>query len=49
MQVVHTDNAPKALGPYSQAIVAGAMLFCSVKSVLILKPVNLLTAVLKLK
>lgn len=29
MQVIHTKNAPKALGPYSQAIVAGAMLFCS--------------------
>ena len=28
-QVVHTDNAPKALGPYSQAIKANGMVFCS--------------------
>ena len=26
---VHTDNAPAALGPYSQAIVAGGFVFCS--------------------
>ena len=28
-QVIHTDNAPKAIGPYSQAIKAGNMLFVS--------------------
>jgi len=28
-QVVHTDHAPKALGPYSQAIKANGMVFCS--------------------
>ena len=28
-QVVHTDNAPKAIGPYSQAVKAGNMLFVS--------------------
>ena len=26
---VHTDEAPAALGPYSQAIVAGGFVFCS--------------------
>lgn len=28
-KVVHTDNAPKAVGPYSQAIRMGDFLFCS--------------------
>ena len=28
-KVVHTDSAPKAIGPYSQAIVAGGLLFAS--------------------
>ena len=28
-QVIHTDNAPKAIGPYSQAVKAGTMLFVS--------------------
>lgn len=28
-QVIHTDNAPKAIGPYSQAVKAGNMLFVS--------------------
>ena len=28
-QIIHTDNAPKAVGPYSQAILAGNMLFVS--------------------
>ncbi len=28
-KVIHTDNAPKAIGPYSQAIEAGGMLFVS--------------------
>jgi 2-iminobutanoate/2-iminopropanoate deaminase len=27
--VVHTDAAPQALGPYSQAIQSGDLLFCS--------------------
>jgi 2-iminobutanoate/2-iminopropanoate deaminase len=26
---IHTDNAPKALGPYSQAVDAGEFVFCS--------------------
>ena len=26
---IHTDAAPKAIGPYSQAIAAGGMVFCS--------------------
>lgn len=26
---VHSDEAPKAIGPYSQAIAANGMLFCS--------------------
>ena len=28
-QAVTTDHAPAALGPYSQAIVAGGLIFCS--------------------
>ena len=29
METIHTDNAPAALGPYSQAIKAGGMIYCS--------------------
>ena len=29
MKVIHTENAPKAIGPYSQAIEAGSMVFAS--------------------
>ncbi len=29
MQVISTPNAPAALGPYSQAIVANGMVYCS--------------------
>ncbi|MBQ4198485.1 MAG: RidA family protein [Kiritimatiellae bacterium] len=29
MEIVSTENAPKALGPYSQAIKAGGLVFCS--------------------
>jgi len=28
-KVVQSDSAPKALGPYSQAIVAGGMVYCA--------------------
>ncbi|MGD9562274.1 MAG: RidA family protein [Pyrinomonadaceae bacterium] len=28
-QVISTENAPGAIGPYSQAIKAGSMIFCS--------------------
>ncbi len=28
-RAVTTDNAPKAIGPYSQAVVAGGVVFCS--------------------
>ncbi len=28
-QVHHSDNAPAAIGPYSQAIAAGGFLFCA--------------------
>ena len=28
-KIIHTDHAPKAVGPYSQAIQLGDMLFCS--------------------
>lgn len=28
-KVIHTDNAPKAVGPYSQAVQMGEFLFCS--------------------
>lgn len=29
MKIVETSNAPKAIGPYSQAIIAGDFVFCS--------------------
>lgn len=29
MQPIHTDKAPQAIGPYSQAVVAGELVFCS--------------------
>ncbi|APJ02930.1 RidA family protein [Silvanigrella aquatica] len=29
MKIIATENAPKAIGPYSQAIVLGNMVFCS--------------------
>ncbi|TVM17609.1 RidA family protein [Oceanidesulfovibrio indonesiensis] len=29
MQTVHTDKAPKAVGPYSQAVIAGGVAYCS--------------------
>jgi 2-iminobutanoate/2-iminopropanoate deaminase len=28
-RVIHTDNAPKAIGPYSQAIRSGELVFCA--------------------
>lgn len=28
-RIVQTDNAPAAIGPYSQAVAAGGFLFCS--------------------
>ncbi len=28
-QAIHSENAPKAVGPYSQAVLAGNILFCS--------------------
>ncbi|MGQ0604002.1 MAG: RidA family protein [Anaerolineales bacterium] len=27
--IIHTDSAPKAIGPYSQAVRVGELLFCS--------------------
>src|SRR3989338_2040857 len=29
MRPIHADKAPKAIGPYSQAVVAGNLVFCS--------------------
>jgi len=29
MQIISTDNAPEAIGPYSQAVLANGMVFCS--------------------
>jgi 2-iminobutanoate/2-iminopropanoate deaminase len=29
MNVIHTDQAPKAIGPYSQAVEAGGFVWCS--------------------
>ena len=28
-QIFHSDNAPAAIGPYSQAVAAGGFLFCA--------------------
>jgi len=28
-QVIHTEGAPRAIGPYSQAIIANGFVFCS--------------------
>jgi 2-iminobutanoate/2-iminopropanoate deaminase len=28
-KIIHTDHAPKAVGPYSQAVQLGGFLFCS--------------------
>lgn len=28
-EIISTENAPKALGPYSQAVKAGGMVYCS--------------------
>lgn len=28
-QVIHSDGAPGAIGPYSQAVLAGGVLYCS--------------------
>lgn len=28
-KIIHTDKAPAAIGPYSQAVVAGQFVFCS--------------------
>ena len=28
-KIIHTDRAPKAIGPYSQAVAAGGMVFLS--------------------
>ena len=28
-QILHTDHAPKAVGPYSQAVMVGDFLYCS--------------------
>jgi len=27
--IVHTDDAPRAIGPYSQAVAAGGVVYCS--------------------
>ena len=29
MKIIHTDLAPKAIGPYSQAVEAGGFVYCS--------------------
>ena len=29
MKIIKTENAPQAIGPYSQAVVSGNLLFCS--------------------
>lgn len=37
-KVIHTDHAPKAVGPYSQAIDIGSLVFCSGQ--IAINPVN---------
>lgn len=32
MKIVSTENAPAAIGPYSQAIIHNGMVFCSGQS-----------------
>ena len=49
MKPVFTENAPKALGPYSQAIKTNGFYLFPVRAVSILKPANWLKAALKLK
>jgi 2-iminobutanoate/2-iminopropanoate deaminase len=29
MEFIHNDHAPKAIGPYSQAVVTGNLIFCA--------------------
>lgn len=29
METLHTDSAPKAIGPYAQAVVSGGFVFCA--------------------
>lgn len=29
MQIIHTENAPEAIGPYSQAVVTGGLVYTS--------------------
>ena len=29
METIHTDNAPKAIGPYSQAVKSNGLVYCS--------------------
>lgn len=29
MQIIHTENAPGAIGPYSQAVVTGGLVYTS--------------------
>ena len=29
LEAVHTDSAPRAIGPYSQAVAVGSFVFCS--------------------
>jgi len=29
IQIIHSDNAPKAVGPYSQAVISGGVLYAS--------------------
>ena len=29
LKMINTDKAPKAVGPYSQAVIAGELMFCS--------------------
>ena len=29
MKLIHTESAPAAVGPYSQAVIAGGLVYCS--------------------
>jgi 2-iminobutanoate/2-iminopropanoate deaminase len=37
-KIIHTDHAPKAVGPYSQAVMVGNVLYCSGQ--IAINPVN---------
>jgi 2-iminobutanoate/2-iminopropanoate deaminase len=43
MEKIHSDLAPKAIGPYSQAILANGLLFCSGQTPLLPESMQLIS------